>query len=391
MKKMATMEANPNKKILFIVSHYALGGAEKYVEHLAPNLPHHLECHVFAVKNSVESAVGNKMISRLTAGGVKVHKALARSWKSIGWLTSALRLKKIFDEVQPDIVHLNTEVPEFCFTLCTIMFPSTRRVRIVRTIHNTNLWPKWKLVGYLCEFCLRKAKVVCVSETVKKAFVRWRIKLSLLPPDDCAVIYNPIDVREGSTDISSNCATGRKVRLLFAGRLEYQKGFDLVPEILNATQLDSSKLDLTIIGSGSGVEIARSLVTTPPKGWDVHLEEPTADLVNRLCEFDVLLFPSRFEGFGRLAAEALMCGVPVVAFDLVVLEEVFPPDYPWLAAPMDVADFSQKLIHLMSSLDEAQPTVKKAKDLLLEKTSPERVVRQHWNLYNKEIAAFERP
>lgn len=50
---------------------------------------------------------------------------------------------------KPAIVHTHTEVPD----LSTYMFnffgwlPNWRKIKIVRTIHNTELWTDWKGIG----------------------------------------------------------------------------------------------------------------------------------------------------------------------------------------------------------------------------------------------------
>jgi glycosyltransferase involved in cell wall biosynthesis len=62
-----------------------------------------------------------------------------------------------------------------------------------------------------------------------------------------------------------------------------------------------------------------------------------------LPEFDLVVVPSRVEGFGRVAAEALRAGVPVLATRIGGLVEVLDghPD-PWL--PDSTADWAGRIL-----------------------------------------------
>ena len=50
---------------------------------------------------------------------------------------------------------------------------------------------------------------------------------------------------------------------------------------------------------------------------------------------DIVLMPSRQESFGRVAAEAMMNGLPLVAFDIPALREVIGDDEGGLLVPVD--------------------------------------------------------
>ena len=64
-------------------------------------------------------------------------------------------------------------------------------------------------------------------------------------------------------------------------------------------------------------QLLQSFAARPPPGWIVRVGEPATDLLQRLPAFDLVLMPSRFEGLGMVAVEALLLGVPVVVKDNV--------------------------------------------------------------------------
>lgn len=73
----------------------------------------------------------------------------------------------------------------------------------------------------------------------------------------------------------------------------------------------------------------------------------TAD-VNELAGYysmsDVFFNPSKRETFGKVTAEALSCGTPVVAYDTTATPELVPPGCGGLVAPGDLNSAADKII-----------------------------------------------
>ena len=73
------------------------------------------------------------------------------------------------------------------------------------------------------------------------------------------------------------------------------------------------------------------------------------DIPNFLCEHDIFVLPSRYEGFGIALIEALACGIPVIASDIDGPKEIFElarkdgVDIGFLAERGHSRDFANKL------------------------------------------------
>lgn len=375
-------------RILHVISHYELGGAEKCTFELSRLFDGRVEMGIAAVLGNDSSAVGQNMTQEAKRKGIAVFNGVRLPWKLGGFLVAALRLRRIVREFRPDIVHLNTEIPEFAYVLSLSIDKSLKSIPIVRTIHNTVLWSRWERLGAWCESRLGDTPVVCVSSAVRESFQRWRSACGLKPVTSDSTIYNPITVPLTRERLLNSRIQKRDIRLLFAGRFEFQKGCDLLPEILRQIKVPpDTQLSLFIYGEGAENGLLSKLRDTPPPGWLVQLAPPLPNLVKLLPDFDILLFPSRFEGYGRLAAEAVLAGIPVAAFRLPVLSEIFPPDYPWLAPfnDNDVSGFADNVSDLLASLEDAQTIVDNARSLLSVKLDSEKTVLAYLKFYESLI------
>ena len=74
--------------------------------------------------------------------------------------------------------------------------------------------------------------------------------------------------------------------------------------------------------------------------WPIEMRTPSDRLDAELAHFDALLVPSRAEGLGLTAAEALCVGLPVLATRAEGLVEAFPDGYPGLCAPGDAGELA---------------------------------------------------
>ena len=90
---------------------------------------------------------------------------------------------------------------------------------------------------------------------------------------------------------------------------------------------------------------------------------------------DLMVFPSKYEGFGIPPLEAMACGCPVIASDIPVLREVCSGSVLYFR-PGDVNDLSMKMFDLINDKDLKKSLISKGFKL---------VKKYDWNKSIQEI------
>lgn len=152
----------------------------------------------------------------------------------------------------------------------------------------------------------RSACVLAVSETTSQSIAAafgYRSALTVLNGVDTDFFVPPPTrplTKEGP------------LKLLFVGKPSRRKGFDLVARL--AAQLGNSA-QLTVIGPHAERGLACAGAT-----WLGRVSR--ARLLAAYQDADFLLLPSRVEGFGYAAAEAMSCGTPVLCAPYGAVQEI---------------------------------------------------------------------
>lgn len=158
---------------------------------------------------------------------------------------------------------------------------------------------------------------------------------------DTTLIYDGIDTdvfvpRPGFARRDALPASSARIRLLFVGNRTRRKGFELLPRIMDLLPDDYT---LYYTGGFQGAD------EQPPHPRMISIGSPDRHgLVDAYQSCDILLFPSRLEGFGIAPAEALACGRPVVTTNASALPEVVDDGQNgFLCLRNDVAAYAEKV------------------------------------------------
>jgi glycosyltransferase involved in cell wall biosynthesis len=173
----------------------------------------------------------------------------------------------------------------------------------------------------------RAGTLVVTSETAAEETVRYyrRPGDALIPSGVDERVFRPLDRAQARRRLGIE--TDRTLAL-FAGRIEYRKGGDLLEE-----SCARAGVQLMVAGR-DGVPGAHHLGVLAPE-----------ELAWAYAAADLLLFPTRYESCSLTILEAIACGLPVittrVAWTRTFLRAL--PDYDALCVEPAVADIAARL------------------------------------------------
>lgn len=150
-----------------------------------------------------------------------------------------------------------------------------------------------------------RVKMLAVSNAVKECWTNAGITA-----EQIAVLNNPysgsLEPRRFNTQTVSK-------KIVYIGRLEDDKGVAFLLESFKLALRSSANLTLSIIGAGSAYQNLLNLSMKLGLDRNINFLGYIKNAKQRLDEFDILILPSKSEGFGRVIIEAMAHGVCVIA------------------------------------------------------------------------------
>ena len=123
-------------------------------------------------------------------------------------------------------------------------------------------------------------------------------------------IHNPVTIDCGD----ARALLTNKI-VLAIGRLEPQKGFDILLETWALCNCRKDGWILKIVGDGSmKSELQEQIIRLGLKD-EVFLEAPDKDVVSLYLNASIYVMSSRFEGLPLVLIEAMSIGLPIISFD----------------------------------------------------------------------------
>ena len=343
-------------RIFHLITHFSLGGAERVAANIAESQTHGMEYHVVEIMRG-RTAYTPKFIDELEKAGVRCH----RSWmpdvsfhflfERIAALLFPLRMLYIILRWRPDVIHTHTETPDLALYVFSRVFPRMlRRVKIVRTIHNTRLWTGLPRTAQWVEAFFKSHNAnIAISDSVRDSYAD---RFGEVPP----IINNgvaKVEQKDYFNAQNSKLKTqNSKLKILFAGRLEPQKGVVVLCKVLKMLAGDA-RFFFTIAGDGSQrtlVEQTLAEIAAEGKSVNAELVPPIFGLAGYMQSFDYLFMPSEFEGLSMLSMEASLNRLPVIANACPGLADTLPADWSLLAHGNNIDDY-RRIFNLLPTAD----------------------------------------
>ena len=152
--------------------------------------------------------------------------------------------------------------------------------------------------------------VICQS----KGMAEDLIKNYKFDEKKIVVINNPISSRF-LNNYKNNALKKDSNQILFVGRLEKQKGIDILIEAFKVVSNKNKDVKLKIVGNGKLKNNILDKITELELSNKIELVSFTDNVAKMYEEAQVTVLSSLYEGFPNVLLESISCGTPVVSFD----------------------------------------------------------------------------
>ena len=176
--------------------------------------------------------------------------------------------------------------------------------------------------------------------------------------------------------------------VLFAGRLEYEKGVQTVLDALHGLRERVGPTEFLIAGVGTYSEELRRKVDELDLTEHVRFTGFLEDHELRLhyAAADVAVAPSIYEPFGLVAVEAMACGTPVVVGDTGGLREVVSGGHGLTFTPQDADHLTDVLARVLADAELAADLTERGRSRILARYDWAEVARATVAVHEQAIA-----
>lgn len=285
--------------------------------------------------------------------------------KKAGLLATGLRLRELVRQEKPSYV-INVAVPMSRISLIATAFTTTKII----TWEHFNLFAGSRM-GYMWRLCsaLLSNRTVVLTNRDRKSYPKVLQRKVF-------TIYNfPADMGGRQSRLDSTMA-------IAVGRLNYQKGFDLLLQVWKRVAEKNNRWKLAIIGSGEDESSLKALSVQLGIDSRVDFIPATSAVADCYEKASLYLMTSRFEGLPLVLIEAKQMGLPCVSFDCpngpdeiirTSIDGEIVPDF-------DEEKMSRVVLSLISDRDRIRKYGEEAKRDVQNRFSKEKIIGDWINL-----------
>ena len=294
--------------IIHIITTLDIGGAEKQLVVLAKHqLQSSTSCEVLYLKSSAPLKHDLEIV------GVRVRKLTLGTFLR---LSIDNRLQKILDRGNSkNLLHAHLPRAEILGILLSIF----AGIPLVVSKHNSEkMWPKGpKFISYILSRVVhsRSSFIVCITRSVK-LFLEQIEELPSNSKKVEVIHYGFYGSVERDLELFK-----QPIKVLTLARLEPQKDLSTLVRACEKLQVEGVQVQVRIRGEGSlKNEITREISARGIR--NVEILPPVADVEKEYLWADLLVLPSRYEGFGLVLLEAMSYNIMILSTNSPAAEEI---------------------------------------------------------------------
>lgn len=289
------------------VGEYVNGGVATYLRTLLSGLQKYDDVENYLLISEYKSQQGWENITKKVFY-YKYKRSLSNVFLAIK------QIHAVIEDVNPDIIHVHST-----WAGLFVRLPYLFRKRKAKIIYQSHGW------AFLMDTSNYKKNIYALVEKILSIPTDRIINISNyeqnqavkygLNKNKMVMIYNGVEDKINKSNLKLNWDEN-KINLLFVGRLDRQKGLDLFLDVYDKMKLEN--LHLYVIGTSVlDDNLPQSTEHVTYLGW---VDNKDIDAYYQAC--DAVIMPSRWEGFGLVAIEAMRNSKPVIASSAGALPEL---------------------------------------------------------------------
>ncbi|EKQ56945.1 MULTISPECIES: glycosyltransferase [unclassified Clostridium] len=349
-------------KVIHLIMSFDTGGAEKLLIDILNNC--HIDQQGLCIVNNLYNT---KLLNEVNAKNIEI-KLINRpeSSKNIIYIIELLRYMR---KENPEIIHCHNKAS---FKLAIYIKKFIKKLDIIYTIHDTNIVNvDKKLVIDINKFC---KKVICISKPVEDECIE-----NLIDKSKIITVNNGIDIEKFNLPKNNHLT----INIVCIARIHIEKkGQDL---LIRAVKDIAEKYNIIVYFAGdASVQQKEDLNYLKGLCEQLNLRERVKFLGNvenipeLLRSMDILILPSRYEGFGLVIIEGMASKTRVIASNIDGPKNIITKDSGYLFKSGDYRDLQEKIEECIIS---GESKVNYAYEYAIKEYSIDRLCSEYEKIY----------
>lgn len=325
------------KRILHLISGLEVGGAEKQLLRILPELQGDFDNRVCCIRG--HGSIGKLLEKK----GIKVHYL---NIKNIFSPNLIVRFKRVVEEFKPD-------------TLVTYLIHADLYGRVLAKLcgirkvlcSQRGILLNWEWLRFFDRLTKSLVTKYTVQTEVTKKELMQKLKL---PESKFVVIPNGINLTEFNFEINVHDKKTElkleenKLNIACVSNLRRGKGHEYLLQAFEKIFENDKNLNLLIVGDGEKMaELKRQAENYHSKN-NIHFLGKRNDVKEILKISDIFVLPTLGEGMSNAILEALASSLPVITTDIPVNKEIITDNVTgFLVKPRQSRELSEKIQFLI--------------------------------------------
>lgn len=343
-------------KVLHLIFSFNVGGAETMLIDIINQQVQKHKVTLLIINNQYNETLIRKINNK---ADVILLNRLPKSRNII----DIFRINYYLFKIRPNIIHCHE------FNIIKYIF-FKRLYTSVLTVHDTRL-PIHGNLAY--------SKIVAISNAVQKD-----LKIKGISSD---IIYNGVKTEKILKKTKYNSTPN--LRIIQVARIEIdKKGQDILLKAISLLKQEHTNIYVDFIGTGNSINTLKKIVNELKLTENVRFlgMQDRKYIYSHLKEYDLLVQPSIFEGFGLTVIEGMVAGLPVLVSNVDgPMEIVHNGKYGFIFQTRNAEDMAQQINYIIHHPDLAMKTAHKGQQYAIRNFDISTTVNNYEKLYFSSI------